>query len=119
MAKLLIVDDEQGLREMINIMMQKEGFETEMAEDGSDFLEKIDRCHSDLVTLDIMIPGLTIKEILEKLKEKESNPGIILLTVVTSSEVEKMGVLEDEDIVDYITMPFYMDRLVDSVKENL
>ena len=119
MAKVLIVDDEQDMREMLNLMMQKEGFETEMAEDGSNFLEKIDSFQPDLVTLDVMMPGLTTKEILEKLKEKENNPKVILLTVVRYSDNEKRKILGTENIVDYITKPFDMDDFINSIKKNL
>ena len=82
MTKIMIVDDETDLREMLNIMIRKEGFKTLTAEDGDDFLRKIDDFQPDLVTLDIMMPGLTTKEILEKLEEKKTKPKIILLTVV-------------------------------------
>jgi two-component system response regulator MprA len=51
----MIVDDEQDLREMINLMMAKEGYETEMAQDGIDFLKKNDNFQPDIVTLDVMM----------------------------------------------------------------
>jgi len=91
---IMVVDDEPDLREMIELMMKKEGFETELAEDGADFLEKIDVYKPDLVTLDVMMPGLTTKEILEKLKEKNCKPKIILLTVVRFSDEEKKKLIE-------------------------
>ena len=119
MAKVLIVDDEQDFREMLNLMMHKEGFETEMAEDGSDFLEKIDVFQPDLVTLDVMMPGLTTKEILEKLKEKKGNPRIILLTVVRYSDEEKNKIYEMGNVVDYITKPFDFEELTHRVKFHL
>ena len=117
MTKVMVVDDEQDLREMINLMMNKEGYETETAQDGSDFLEKIDGFQPDLVTLDVMMPGLTTKEILEKLKEKNTKPKIILLTVVRFSDEEKKKILEMGNVVDYITKPFEFDMLIDTVKK--
>ena len=119
MTKIMIVDDEQDLREMINIMMQKEGFETETAEDGSDFLEKIDVIQPDLVTLDVMMPGLTTKEILEKLKEKKSNPRIIMLTVVRYSDEEKSKIFGMGNVIDYITKPFEMDDLINTINKHV
>ena len=89
MAKIMVVDDEPDLREMLDLMLNKEGFETETAENGSDFLDKLDEFNPDIVTLDIMMPGLTTSEILKKLKGKKSNPKIILLTVVRYSDEEK------------------------------
>ena len=67
----MIVDDEHDFREMLDLMMKKEGFETETAEDGFDFLYKVDSFKPDLVTLDVNMPGLTTNEILEKLKQKK------------------------------------------------
>jgi len=119
MTKIMVVDDEPDLREMLNLMMEKEGFETETAEDGSDFLEKIDVFQPDLVTLYVMMPGLTTMEILEKLKEKNSKPKIILLTVVRFSEEEKKKLFEMGNIVDYITKPFEIDVFIDTVKKHV
>ncbi len=119
MTKIMIVDDETDLREMINLMMKKEGYETEMAENGEDFLNKIDAFNPELVTLDVMMPGLTTKEILEKLKNKTSSPKIILLTVVRFSEEEKQRILELGNVVDYITKPFDFEDLISSVKKHL
>ena len=117
MTKIMVVDDEQDLREMIDLMMKKEGYETEMAVDGADFLNKIDACIPDLVTLDVMMPGLTTKEILEKLKEKICKPKIILLTVVRFSDDEKKKIMDMGNVVDYVTKPFEFDDLINAVKE--
>ena len=107
MTKLMIVDDE------------KEGFETLMAKDGDDFLEKIENFQPDLVTLDVMMPGLTTKEILEKLKDKNIDTKIILLTVVRFSDEEKEKILQMGNVVDYITKPFDIDELITAVKKHL
>ena len=117
MTKIMIVDDEPDLREMMNLMMKKEGFETEIAEDGSDFLNKIKKFNPDIVTLDVMMPGLTTKEILEKLKKINSNPKIILLTVVRFSEEEKKRLYKMGNVVDYVTKPFEIDELMKSINK--
>ena len=119
MTKVMIVDDEQDLREMIDLMMKKEGHETEMAENGDDFLEKIDGFSPDIVTLDVMMPGLTTKEILEKLKEKSCNPKVLLLTVVRFSEEEKKKIMNMGNVVGYITKPFEFDDLINAVKKHV
>ena len=113
----MIVDDEPDIREMLNLMLDKEGFETEMAEDGSEFLEKVDTFNPDVVTLDVMMPGLTTSEILEKLQEKKSKPKIILLTVVRFSEEEKKRLFEMGNIVEYVTKPFEFEDLMKSVRK--
>ncbi len=117
MTKVMIVDDEPDMREMVDIMMRKEGFETEMAVDGSDFLEKIDSFDPDIVTLDVMMPGPTTEEILEKLKKKKSKLKVILLTVIRFDRDEKK-VFEQCNVVDYIQKPFNVDDLIDAVKNH-
>ena len=117
LRRILIVDDELDLREMLRLMLKTEGFETEMAEDGTDFLSKIDRFQPDLVTLDVMMPGLTTEEILEKLKKKNSNPKIILITVVRYSEEEQEKMLEKDNIVSYIKKPFDLDNLLNTLSK--
>ena len=114
----MIVDDETDLREMLNLMIRKEGYKTAMAENGEDFLRKIDDFQPDLVTLDVMMPGLTTREILEKLKEKKTKPKIILLTVVRYSDEEKQK-LYQMGIVDYVTKPFELDDLTNSIHKYL
>ena len=119
MSKIMVVDDEQDLREMINLMMEKEGYEIEAAKDGSDFLDKIDEFQPDLVTLDVMMPGLTTKDILEQLKEKRTKPKIILLSVVQFSEEEKNKIFAMGNIVDYITKPFDLSEFIETVERHI
>jgi len=119
MSKIMVVDDEPDLREMLNLMLHKEGFETDTAEDGLDFLSKLDKFDPDIVTLDVMMPGLTTNEILEKLKNKKSKPKIILLTVVRYSNEEKEKILQMGNIVDYITKPFEMDQLMYTIQKHI
>jgi DNA-binding response OmpR family regulator len=118
MIKIMIVDDENDLREMLNLMLHKEGFETLTAANGEDFLAKIDIFRPDLVTLDVMMPGLTTREIMEKLEEKKTKPKIILLTIVRYSEEEKQK-LYQMGIVDYVTKPFELDDLIDKIHNHI
>lgn len=115
----MIVDDEPDLRDMLNLIMNKEGYETLVAQDGIDFLEKVDQFQPDIVTLDVMMPGLTTKEILEQLKNKSTDPIILLLTVVQFSDEEKIKLKDMGNIVEYITKPFELDELINSVKKYL
>ena len=114
----MIVDDEPDMRGMVDIMMRKEGFETEMAVDGSDFLEKIDEFSPDIVTLDVMMPGPTTEEILKKLKKKKSDPKVILLTVVRFDRDEKK-IFKQNNVIDYIKKPFDIDELMTTIKKHV
>jgi DNA-binding response OmpR family regulator len=118
MTKIMIVDDEPDLREMVNLMLHKEGFQTAITEGGQDFLNKIDGFQPDIVILDVMMPGLTTKEILEQLKGKKNKPRIILLTVIRYSETEKQK-LNQMGIVDYVTKPFELNDLINTIHKHL
>ena len=117
MAKIMVVDDEPELREMLNLMFKKEGFETKMAEDGSDFLNKLDNFNPDLVALDLTMPGIEIHEIFTKLRQKNSNPKIILLLEdkVTNKEKTRMSMMGN--VVDYLIKPFEYDKVINVVNK--
>jgi len=119
MPKVMVVDDEEDLRNLVKLVMEREGFEVETAEDGKDFLEKVSKFKPDFVILDVMMPGLTTKEILEKLKEKNVDPKIMLLTVVRFSDDEIKKLAEKGKIVDYLTKPFDVPELVSTVKKHM
>jgi len=119
MPKVMVVDDEEDLRNLVKLVMEREGFEVETAENGKDFLEKVSKFKPDFVILDVMMPGLTTKEILEKLKEKNVDPKIMLLTVVRFSDDEIKKLAEKGKIVDYLTKPFDVPELISTVKKHV
>ena len=119
MTKIMVVDDENDLREMLGLMLKKEGYEIGMAINGADFLDRLDDFQPDLVTLDVMMPGLTTLEILDKLKEKKTKTKVILLTVVRYSEEEKQQIFKMGNVIDYITKPFELDDLVNIIKKHM
>src|SRR4030042_6000887 len=119
LGRILIVDDDPDFRELLNLMLRKEGIQTTIAQNGEDFLNKVDDFQPDLVTLDVMMPGLTTEEILEKLIKKKCKPKIILLTVVRYSKEVQEEFLKKESIVSYITKPFDLDDFIGIVDELL
>jgi two-component system alkaline phosphatase synthesis response regulator PhoP len=119
MTKIMVVDDEQDIREMLAIMISKEGYQTDTAANGSELLKKIDNFQPELITLDVMMPGMTTSEILEKLKDKKTKPKIILLTVVRYSEEEKQRIYKMGNVVDYMTKPFELDDLINTIQKHV
>jgi CheY-like chemotaxis protein len=118
-GRILIVDDDPDFRELLDLMLRKEGIQTTIAENGEDFLNKIDDFQPDLVTLDVMMPGLTTEEILEKLVKKKCKPKIILLTVVRYSKETLEKILKKGNIVAYIDKPFDLDDFIDTINRLL
>jgi len=119
MAKVMVVDDEEDLRNLVKMVIEKEGYEVEVAENGDDFLEKFDRFQPDLVILDVMMPGPSTKEILGRLKEKGTDTKIILLTVVRFSNDEIKRLSQMGNVVGYVTKPFDIPKLVSEINKHL
>ncbi|MCT4612617.1 MAG: response regulator YycF [Clostridia bacterium] len=113
--KILVVDDEKAIVDILDFNLQREGFEVIKAYDGEEALEKFDEHSPDLILLDLMMPkkdGLTVcREIRTK-----SNVPIIMLTA-RAEEVDKVLGLE-MGADDYVTKPFSVRELVARVKAN-
>ena len=86
MTKILIVEDEASLSEPLAYLLEREGYETAIADDGPSALVEFDRAGADLVLLDLMLPGLPGTEVCRELRTRSSVP-IIMLTA-KDSEVE-------------------------------
>ncbi|HEY3489078.1 MAG TPA: response regulator [Candidatus Deferrimicrobiaceae bacterium] len=80
MKKILVVDDEENIRELFRDELVEQGFVVELAEDGFIALEKLDSFKPDLVTLDVKMPGIDGLEVLRRIREKDVNIPVLLLT---------------------------------------
>ena len=102
-SKILIVDDEQSIGDIISYNLQKEGFEVENAYDGLQCLEKLEQKEFDLVLLDVMMPKLDGFQTLKRIR-KDSRIPVIMLTA-KEEEVDKILGLE-LGADDYVVKPF-------------
>ena len=102
MKKILIVDDEEKIRELIRLNLELAGYECLEARNGEEALDKSNEVHIDLVLLDIMLPGMNGYEISKYFLEK--NIPIIFLTAKDSTLDKVAGLKKGAE--DYITKPF-------------
>jgi two-component system response regulator VicR len=114
--KVLIIEDEKPISDIISYNLSKEGFETEAAYDGQEGLDKALKTNPDLVLLDIMLPTIDGFEICKRIRER-SNVPIIILTA-KEEEVDKVLGLE-LGADDYMTKPFGHRELIARVKANI
>lgn len=114
--KILIVDDEKNISDILEFNFKKEGFSTITAYDGEDAYHKALNNNPDLIILDIMIPKMDGFTVCRKLREKIQTP-IVMLTA-KEEEVDKVLGLE-LGADDYITKPFSTRELMARVKANL
>jgi len=114
--KILVVEDEASISNLVVSYLRKEGYEVFTAADGSAGLKAARAVKPDLIVLDIMLPGMDGLEVLAQIR-REANPYVILLTA-RSEEVDKIvGLSVGAD--DYVTKPFSMRELTARVKAAL
>ena len=114
--KVLIIEDEQPIVEILKFNLEKEGYEVDYALDGLEGYNKALSEDADLILLDVMLPGMDGFEVCRKVREKSSVP-IIMLTA-REEEVDKVLGLE-LGADDYMTKPFSIRELTARVKANL
>ena len=114
--KVLIVDDEKNIVDIIAFNLKREGYEVIKAFNGEEGVEKTFSEEPDLILLDIMMPKLDGYEACKKIREKKNTP-IIMLTA-RAEEVDKVLGLE-LGADDYVTKPFGVRELMARVKANL
>lgn len=114
--KILIVDDEPSIVNLVTAYLRPEGYEVYTASDGPSGLQSARAYKPDLVVLDIMLPGMDGLELLTRLR-RESNVYVILLTAKTEEIDKIVGLSVGAD--DYLTKPFSPRELVARIKAAL
>lgn len=114
--KILVIDDEKAIADIIKFNLKKEGYDVITANDGEEGITKVFTENPDLILLDIMMPKVDGYEVCKKVREKISTP-IIMLTA-RAEEVDKVLGLE-LGADDYVTKPFGIRELIARVKANL
>ena len=116
MTKVLIVEDEQSIREPLVYLLKKEGFDTVEAADGTQAIALFDKGDIDLVLLDLMLPGISGNEVCRIIRQTSQVP-IIMLTA-KDSEIDKVVGLEI-GADDYVTKPYSTRELLARMKAVL
>ncbi len=118
-SKILIVDDDIGIRMLLSKYLQRHDFETILAEDGLEGMEIAKKVHPDLIILDVVMPrmdGLTAARLIKFYKPLSEVPIIFL----TAKDAEKEIELAQEARAEvYITKPFDVNQVIHVVKELL
>ena len=114
--KILIIEDEKAISDIIKFNLIKEGYLVETAYDGQDGLAKALSCGCDLVLLDIMLPLMDGFEVCKRIRETSNVP--VLMLTAKEEEVDKVLGLE-LGADDYITKPFGMRELIARIKANI
>ena len=117
MALILIVDDEEKMRHLLSIMLERNGHQVTQACDGKDALEKIKESPFDMVITDIKMPRMNGTALLKKITEMEIPCPVVFISAFATVEsaVEAM----QQGAVDYITKPFEEERILLTVERTV
>ena len=114
--KILIVDDDNHIAELISLYLEKEMFETKIAEDGDEALEYFESFQPDLILLDLMLPGKDGYEVCREIRAKRDTP-IIMLSAKGETFDKVLGLELGAD--DYVIKPFDSNEMVARVRAVL
>ena len=114
--KILVVEDEKAIADILVFNLQREGYDTIVAYDGTEGLRRALEDAPDLVLLDVMLPGMDGFAVLGRIREKMDTP-VIMLTAREEETDKVLGL--DLGADDYITKPFSMRELMARVKANM
>ncbi|WP_180955271.1 response regulator YycF [Peribacillus deserti] len=114
--RILVVDDEKPIADILQFNLKKEGFDVHCAYDGNEAVKMVEEITPDLILLDIMLPGRDGMEVCREVRKKYDIP-IIMLTA-KDSEIDKVLGLE-LGADDYVTKPFSTREIIARVKANL
>ncbi|OYX58363.1 MAG: DNA-binding response regulator [Micrococcales bacterium 32-70-13] len=115
-ARILVVDDDAAIAEMIGIVLRGEGFEPHFSFDGPAAIEAFAAVKPDLVLLDLMLPGMDGIEVCTRIRESSGTP-IIMLTAKSDSTDVVRGLESGAD--DYVVKPFNPKELVARIRTRL
>jgi DNA-binding response OmpR family regulator len=117
--RVLIVDDDRVIQELLRVNLELEGYEVAAASDGEEGLARFDEFHPHLVLLDIMMPKLDGWQVARRLTASEAGRGVPI--VVLSARAQDADVERGSEIgvAAYVTKPFDPIRLLDLIRELL
>ena len=115
-SKIMVVDDDSNICELLRLYLEKEGYDTILAENGTQALEKFDREKPDLILLDIMMPQLDGWQVCREIRKKSQCP-IIMLTAKGEVFDKVLGLELGAD--DYVVKPFEAKEVIARVKAVL
>ena len=117
--KVLVVDDEENIIELIRLGLRYEGFEVAVASDGEQALAQAQRTNPDLIILDILMPGIDGLEVCRRLRNNPTTSDVPILMLTAKDDVSERIAGLQAGADDYLTKPFDFYELVERIKAIL
>lgn len=116
MPRILIVDDDVTITELMKALARMEGHEPTTVNDSRQAMEVAKSVHPDLITLDLMMPGLTGFELCELMKKDPGFARVPIVIVSARDDAESKAKAMQAGAQEYITKPFGMDEFIGKIK---
>jgi len=116
-ARVLVVDDESNITDLVTTALRYEGFEVASAHDGREALAAVESFRPDLMVLDVMLPDVDGFEVQRRLLDRGQPTPVVFLTARDATEDKVRGLTIGGD--DYVTKPFSLDELVARIRSVL
>src|SRR5512136_217087 len=119
MATVLVIDDDVNLLRMLQIMLERGGFQTILSSHGEDGIRKAIEMHPDLAIVDVMMPDVSGHDVCKRLREDTRTAGIPLLVLTARAQpVDKQAAL-GSGASDYLSKPVSPKVLIEKVRDLL
>ena len=116
-ARVLVVDDEDSMRELLSITLNRQGYETLVAADGVKALKMMEKDPAEVMVTDLFMPRMGGMELLEKVKE--GWPDTVVFIITAFGTIENAVQAMQLGAYDYVSKPFNMEELTRKVREML
>ena len=117
LGRVLVVDDDEVIRQLIAVNLQLEGFEVSTAVDGQDCLEKVVEVRPDVITLDVMMPRLDGWVTAMRLREDELTRDIKVVMITARAQEHDIRRGHEIGVDAYVTKPFDPNQLIQTVRK--
>lgn len=118
MQRILAVDDDKDILEVLQLILEDSGYEVETLANGEYLFERIEKHHPDLILLDIMLGNLDGRDLCRRVKEKKETNDIPVILLSASHAITD-SLKKNGNPDDFIAKPFDIDVLLDSVERQL
>jgi len=112
MKTVLVVDDDEDIRESVGMILKINGYRVITAVDADDCLDKLSLETPDLILLDIMMPGRPVSDIIKQV----TNIKIVFMSIVRENDAKNKGLCDQSNVVDFLQKPFDLNDLVARVE---
>ena len=115
--KILIIDDSESIREVVNFTLENAGHEVEAAVDGVDALTYLEKNHYDLIITDLHMPNMDGIELIKNARKMEAHKFVPILFLTTESQTEKKMQAKEAGATGWIIKPFAPEKLLMAVNK--